>query len=223
MRDTDDYVALITPWHANKPKFEAEVRLIAETLVAARQAFDAIAEAFDLDTAIGVQLDAVGLWVGLSRWVKTPLPNVWFTWGESGLGWGEGVWKGPYDSTEGVTKLDDGTYRLFLRLKIGANHWDGSYEGMETILGNIFSQANTPGLYSFVQDNQDMSIYIVFSGNSLPQIYRSLITGGYFPIKPDGVLINYKMNSVDATPVFGWGVSNDQVGGWGTGSWAIDV
>ena len=53
--------------------------------------------AFDLDTAIGRQLDAVGVRVGRTRHLHTPLEGVYFSWNTEGVGWNEGIWKGRYD------------------------------------------------------------------------------------------------------------------------------
>ncbi|MGC7970039.1 DUF2612 domain-containing protein, partial [Salmonella enterica] len=67
---------------------------------------------FDLDQAIGVQLDAVGEWVGISRNITVPLAGVYFSFDIAGLGFDQGVWKGPFDPDTGLTTLDDDTYRL---------------------------------------------------------------------------------------------------------------
>src|SRR5260363_29792 len=68
----------------------------------------------------------------------------------------QGVGKQPHDPTEGVTRRDDDTYRLLLKAKIRANHWDGAPDSMADMLNAIFG-ADT---HVFVQDNGDMSITV---------------------------------------------------------------
>jgi hypothetical protein len=81
---------------------------------------------FDLDQAAGDQLDIIGLWVGVGRRVKTPPIGVYFSLDIVSVGFDQGVWQGPFDPSMGITLLDDDTYRLLIRAKIGANHWDGT-------------------------------------------------------------------------------------------------
>ena len=76
MASVDDYLALITAYHRGKPKFAAMVRAIVEPFVAIQDFIAHLPLDFDLDLAIGVQLDVVGEWVGRSRFIETPLPNV---------------------------------------------------------------------------------------------------------------------------------------------------
>ncbi len=223
MRTIDDYLALITWPHSGKPNFVAFVRAMLEGQIACQELLQSIAECFDLDKAVGAQLDAVGLWVGFGRYIKTPLPNVWFSFDIADVGFDEGIWLGPHDTTDGLTRLDDDTYRMFLRLKIGANHWDGSNQMLGEILGSIFDGVHVPGTYVFPIDGQDMSMTIVASGKILPALYKSLLEGGYFPLKPGGVRVNYKQNSIDNTPVFGFDVNNEKVGGFDVGSWGVDL
>ena len=89
----------------------AELRSAAETLPLE----------FDIDTAVGVQLDAVGERVGVSRKLKTPLEGVYFAFDEDEVGFDEGVWKDDYDPSEGMVSLDDEFYRLVIKAKIAAS------------------------------------------------------------------------------------------------------
>jgi hypothetical protein len=49
-----------------------------------------------------------------------------------------------------------------------------------------------------------------------------LIGQGAFPIKAAGTALKLAVTSVDGAPLFGWGVSNQYIGGWGEGAWAVD-
>jgi hypothetical protein len=141
MAQVSDYTGLITSEHADKPRFVATLSAIAQCFADLQNAVLQIPFAFDLDEAIGVQLDAVGQWVGITRNLNTPLAGVYFSLDTANLGFDQGVWQGPFDPATGVTSLDDETYRLLIRAKIGANSWDGTLAGSAEILSLIFGPA----------------------------------------------------------------------------------
>lgn len=216
MADIEKYLGLITAYHRDKPKFSGMVGAVSQSFVDAQAFFASLVPGYDLDRAIGVQLDAVGLWVGISRNVRTPLEGVYFSFDVGGLGFDEGVWKGPFDPDSGVTTLDDDTYRLLIRAKIGANHWDGTLEGSVGILNFI---SGGTGTYVFIQDNGDMSIDIGVSGTRPSAIFLALLTGGYIPIKPEGVRVNYYVIPNQDGPLFGFDVTNEYISGFEGGIW----
>jgi len=139
MADLTEYTGLITSEHNDKPKFMALVSALSQPAVDIRNGYATFSDAFDLDDAVGVQLDAVGLWAGIGRSVPTPLAGVYFSFDVDGLGFDQGVWQGPFDPDTGVTNLDDDTYRLLIKTKIGANHWDGTLASAVAILSIVFN------------------------------------------------------------------------------------
>jgi len=191
MADVSTYTDLIAPQHANRPKYMAMVALVAGCFVDQQNFLASMPAAFDLDNAVGAQEDVVGEWVGLSRRIKVPIEGVYFSWDTENVGWDEGVWKRASDPDTGITSLDDESYRLLLRAKIGANHWDGSMEDSVSILNGIFAPE---GLTPTLTDNQDMTMTISLAGGQLSALSRALITGGYVPVRPVGVLVNYEYN-----------------------------
>lgn len=144
MVDVSQYTGLITSEHADKPKFNAMVSAVAQCFVDQQNALGSFIPSFDLDEAVGDQLDTLGAWVGISRRVRTPLTGVYFSFDIAGLGFDQGVWQGPFDPSTGITLLDDDTYRLLIRAKIGANHWDGTLVSSAAILNLIFQGGTTP-------------------------------------------------------------------------------
>jgi len=76
MADVEKYLDLITAFHRGKPKFSAMVEAVAKCSVDAQNVYAQMVDAYDLDQAVGVQLDAVGEWVGISRNVRTHLEDV---------------------------------------------------------------------------------------------------------------------------------------------------
>lgn len=61
------YTELITNYHATKPKFLAHVDLMTRPLIDVAAATRGLITAFDIDSAVGVQLDILGLWIGRKR------------------------------------------------------------------------------------------------------------------------------------------------------------
>lgn len=217
MAQVSDYTALITSEHSSKPKFSAMVAAVAQCFVDQQNLVNNIYAAFDLDEAIGAQLDVIGLWVGISRNVTTPI-HVYFSLDVSGLGLDQGNWQGPFDPSTGITSLDDDTYRTLLRAKIAANSWDGTIPAAAAAYANLFGNS---GSYIFIQDNQDMTMTVGVAGVIPSALLIALLSGGYLPLRPEGVLANYVFPSVNNTALFGFDVENQYVSGFDGSSWAV--
>lgn len=210
-----DYTSLITSEHRNKPKFSAMVQAVAGTFDAVTDLLLGMPQDFDIDTAIGAQLDIVGLWVGISRKIATPL-QVYFSFDTDGLGFDQGNIKGPYDPDTGLVSLDDETYRVMLKARIGANNWDGTLPTLIDIYALVFDGT---GSVVFVVDNQDMSLDFYAAGTEPSALMTALLKDGYFPLKPSGVSINsYTKSSVTGSPMFGFDIENAYISGFDVGA-----
>lgn len=220
MADITKYTDRITSEHNQQPDFMAVVEALARPMVDLQNLMLGMPGNFDLDTAVDAQLDDVGLWVGISRNVPVPLTGVYFSFDTAGVGFDQGSWKGPFDPDTGLTRLDNETYRLVLRAKIGANHWDGTLESSKAILDSIFGG----GTFVFIQDNQDMTMTIGIAGVIPSAVFLALLANGLIPLKPEGVGINLVIvTSVDGAPIFGFDMSNDLVAGFDTGAWGTPL
>ena len=209
-----EYLNLITSLYRDQPQFMALCESWVTPLVDVQELLADVGEAFDLDDAVGVQLDQVGEWIGRTRDLATPLTGVYFAWGESGVGWDEGAWKGPYDPDTGIVRLVDDFYRMLLRAKIAANGWDGTIPGAYEIWEQLFGGT---GMMILLQDGQDMSMAVGVAGAIPDAVFRALLTGGYLPLKPAGVRIRYYALPVEAGPIFAWDCDSDALSGWGAG------
>jgi hypothetical protein len=275
MRDKTGYSDLVIPWHAGQPRFRGMVEDVTNYLVQLREKLAHLPQDFDIDEAVGVQLDVVGEWVGRSRNILIPIPNIWFSFDDESRGWNRGVWKGPYDRSFGLTSLDDETYRRLLYAKIMINNWDGTTtqakeiisfffnRPLETTTGEVTSGQSVEdqtdlfdvffgipiapdaptttqgydasylfmGIASsfpasssrfFVDDRGDMSVTYAISQKIPPGLTLALFSEDYLPLNPGGVTTYYRVVSVDNTPMFGFGVQNEFVGGFGIGSWGVE-
>jgi len=211
-----DYLGLITSQHRDKPKYMAMIEGVASRFVGVAEVLDQIRRGFDLDTGVGVQLDHVGEWIGRARRIEVELQGVYFSWDEAGVGWGEGTWKGPYDPDTGLVSLPDEPYRMLLRAKVAANHWEGTtddaYEAWDIIFGDT-------GAIIVIQDNQDMSVIVGIAGMPLDAVSLQLLLRGYIPLKPEGVRVSYYAVTPDGGPLFGWDTTTDALNGWDAGRW----
>lgn len=212
------YLDRITSQHRQRPKFVAVVDAVTSPAVDLQELLEQIRRAFDLDDAIGVQLDQVGEWVGRSRHLSTPLEGVYFAWNEEGVGWGEGSWQGLYDPTTGLISLPDDMYRLLLKAKVAANGWDGTRDGAYEIWEAAFADL---GLIILIQDNQDMSIVVGIAGAAPSSILEQLLVQGYIPLKPVGVRVAYYAvtPSDSSGALFAWNCDSAALNGWNVASW----
>ena len=190
MPTTEDYVALVTPEHDDKPRFVAAVALHAGGMVDAATVALALPGAHDLDVALGQQLDSVGRWVGLTRFKDVP--------------------------SLGRVELADADYRILLRAKVLANHWDGGMESLQAILAALFPGT---GIVLFAVDYQDMSMDIYITGGTPTALQIALIKGGLLVPKPEGVRIN-GIVLASAGPQFGFDRDDSFVSGFDTGRFA---
>lgn len=217
----DEYLSLITSEHRGKEKFEATVSAGADPLVKMQSVTRALPFDFDIDTAVGVQLDAVGEWIGRSRRIDIPLVGVYFEWGGAdAVGWDSGIWKGQYDSDSGLTNLPDDSYRRLLKAKIAANSWDGTILGAYAIWASAFDNAS----FLLIQDNQNMTMIVGIAGQRLNAVDQALLIGGYMPLKPAGVSVSFYAITPDDGTLFAWDVAESgAVAGWDSGQWAVEL
>lgn len=185
---TDDYVALLTSEHRQQPNFQAVVRAMVQGIADGIDTLKGMLDKFNLDTAIGNQLDTIGLWVGVTRRIPVALAGVYFTWsGTVATGWGQGQWKGPFDPGTGLVSLGDSDFRLLIRAKIAANMWDGTGEQMEAILDLLFGPTNVEFF-----DNQNMTYRILYNTTHLSAVQQALLTNDLLLLRPAGMSVIYQ-------------------------------
>lgn len=107
------YTDLIPSANAIRTKFMASVLAIICPLAENIDTLATMPGIFDIETAVGDQLDKVGEWIGPPRTLT--------------------------QEVDGVTVLDDDHYRLFLKACILRNHWDGTIPNAY----EIWAQLNT--------------------------------------------------------------------------------
>lgn len=219
------YTDLITNYHATKPLFFQHVDLSTRPLLDTSTALNGLITSFDIDTAVGVQLDILGEWIGRSRYVATPITGIYFAWDTEGVGYDQGVWQGAYDPDSGFISLSDETYRTVLKAKIAINNWDGTNDSLPDILDNALAGS---GIRMQIVDNQDMTISIwVFPEVDIASVSLELIAAikqGYLTVKAAGVWGgSIEIPAVETPSVgsrfFGFDMDNDFIAGFDDGAW----
>ncbi|SFU71333.1 DUF2612 domain-containing protein [Alicyclobacillus macrosporangiidus] len=127
------YLSLITSQHSSQPKFMAWLSAALQKVDDGMTMLSSMPSAFDLDTAVGAQLDVLGQIIGQPRNIGVPLTN-------------------------SSSILDDEHYRMVLRAKIARNQWDGSIPQIYDIWDNAF-----PGTQLQLIDDQDMTMQAVIT------------------------------------------------------------
>ena len=213
-----DYLNLIPSANSEQPNFLATLSLVIAPCVQVQNLYTETLALFDLDTPpVGNQLDIIGQWVGVSRNIAVPISGVYFTWdGAADLGWDYGTWQPAAQPTQ-ITSLPDDAYYTLILGKIAANNWDGTTNGAYKIWNALFT-----GFTILIQDYQNMSYALIIVGSVIDSLTLALITGGYIPLRPEGVeVVNYYTSP---GPVFAWDVApTSLLAGWDTGLWAANI
>ncbi len=215
----EDYLDLVTSQHRKTHFLSATSTAVAPVTATGQFVTDDFARAFDLDTAVGVQLDKIGEWVGRSRRLRLPLTGVYFAWDNAGSGWAKGYWKGAYDPETGLIALPDNVYRRILRAKIALNSWDGTKHGAYVAWNAAFSNEDGQDMTMAIEDGQDMTMAIGVSGAKNDLVLHAMLREGWLCLKPEGVRVRYYATSSKGMPMFGWGIENKNIAGWSSGEW----
>ncbi|OHT25008.1 hypothetical protein A3Q29_16565 [Providencia stuartii] len=216
-----DYLKLITSRHQSAPKFKQHIDLITRSLSDISVSANTLNPHFSLDEAIGVQLDAVGEWVGIRRHVETPIIDTYFSLDTDATGFDSGMWKRPLDPSTGFTALDDDTYRSIIKIKVQANNWDGTSESLTEIYNELVIDEDSK---IFFVDNLDMSIDVYITGSVISAVTKAIIRQGYLRVKPQGVNVNnYYYNANPKSPVFGFDIENEYIAGFDQSGFSIKL
>ena len=196
--DKQDYISLITSQYQNSTKFLnwlSELFQPLEDIASCAEGMDA---KFDLDSAIGSQLDVCGRIVGLSRYIAYPVYNtdVGFYWADfshspplyTDRGWDAGIWM-VKTQTE-ILSLPDDTYRQAIKIRLAMNKWNGSikdlYDSWDAIFGGSIHLA--------IVNNTNMSMDFLMWGADITILTPYLFESGYLSFVPAGVKVTYYIN-----------------------------
>ena len=170
-----------------------------------------VQNAFDIETATGVQLDVLGEYIGFSRTITTVIDRYYFTlvdynnptvdesgftdYTDQALNSGSSFYLYAYQNTS-FTNLIDDIYRPLLKLKIILNM---SLNTMAEIATELWASF---GSDLICYDNEDMSILYLINSSSTT-LASIAVTAGLLP-KPMGVRISGVFAIPDTAHLFGY-------------------
>ena len=221
MADSNEYTALIAGHWAQKPKFQQWIFTLTEPFRIARERFVQMAvESFDLDKAVGAQLDAVGARIGLARGLPVALSDVFFALDDvDGIGLDLGVWLTKLDTTTTLVTMGDNVYRMALKAKVQLNHYDGTLEAVTNVLRELFTVFNSEGAFIDVIDNQDMNFIVNCVKADTNPILLALLESRFLDVVAAGVGANFEDG---LQPGFGFDLNTGFVKGWDRGVWKAE-
>lgn len=195
----DYYTNLLIIQYHNQPKARAEIALYIKELLANGILFD-IQEGFNIDTAVGVQLDIVGKYVDLDRFYQGQNLNGYFgtvTYDQISYTGQTGF----TDYTLGFTKvgqtliypdvlsdtlaLNDDDFRFLIKLRIIQNNINHSHESIDKVVFDFFGTEAIPDsvgnmqMYYFVQAPAPAILLVAAQKDLLPRpmaVQLALIT-----------------------------------------------
>lgn len=192
----DYYSNLLIIQYNNKPKASATIQLMVTELIANGILFD-IRDGYDIDTAVGAQLDILGKYIGVNRIFQDNILTNMFsleTYTESDPTledrWGFVTYATFATTLEnGVVNyqsvlttnflLNDADYRTLLKLKIIQNYSNGSHKQIDDAMFAFFGNEIT------VVQNATMQMTYTVPFN-LSAVLNAAIVLGVLP-KPIGV------------------------------------
>jgi len=182
---------LIIQYH-NKPKAQATIGALVDSLLADGIIFD-VRDGFNIDTAVGAQLDIIGLYVGIDRYYAGQVLSGYFslvTYAESAVSVpadriGFSTFS-DYMTKAGKTLqyqdvlsnnlvLNDSDYRFLIKLKIIQNNSNHSHKSIDDSIYAFFGnnlRAESSGdmvMYYFVTSDQTAILEAAVQKNVLPR------------------------------------------------------
>lgn len=217
----DQYLDLITSEHRDKLKLVATITALSTWSADLQNLLATIPTLYDIDLAVGDQLDTLGLWIGASRDLTVPISNPYFSLDDSSLGLDLGSMQGPNDPTSGIVVLPDDAYRTLLRAKIAANNWDGSIPQAYEVWDVVFEGT---GFGILIQDLENMHMIYAMTGPVPDVLTLALFNSGALSLRPAGVKIDaYITPPIGDVPYFGLDVASSVLAGLDVGYFGIEV
>lgn len=171
----DYYLNFVTSQHATKPKYMKWLRVLLTPFLDAIKLNEDVKGAFNLNTAIGAQLDLLGKILVQERRVSFQ----------------------PTDGSSSI--LNDDYYRMILKAKVVKNQWKGTITNFYSFWNVLFK--GQP-LQIYLIDNQEMEPVAVIWSSSVTQMVQDLLANNYIIPKPAG--LGLTVRRIDSDTTFGF-------------------
>lgn len=212
-----EYENLLIVQYSDKPKASETISSIVKRFKNNFDLLEQMEDAFDLDNAVGKQLDIIGKIVGISRNVEGVIPKIFFGFDDNINA--KGFSLAPFYTGDQAkytdTQLSDSDYRFFIRMKIAKNHAkatmsDDNGSNLNNIVLSMFDG------YAYMVDNKDMSVTIYVENSPKSYLLPYAISLDLIPL-PQAVEVKYI--SLIARKSFGFS-NNQNSFGFSSGSFS---
>lgn len=212
-----EYEKLLILQYSDKPKASGTISAIVQRFKSIFDIIEQFETAFDLDNAVGHQLDIIGKIVRISRNVEGVIPKIFF--GFDGFTNTAGFGLAPFYTLDQAqytdTQLTDSDYRFFIRLKIAKNHAkatmaDDNGSNLNAIVFNMFDG------FAYLVDNKDMTVTLYVENSPKSYLLPYAISLDLIPL-PQAVGIKYV--STYGAESFGFS-NNPNASGFGVGQFS---
>lgn len=213
------YSTLLSQEHL-QPNLIAWVDTVTEPFLTNQAVLAALPTRFDVQYAVGQQLDYTGEWIGIGRVLDLPATTGYFSWDTIGAGWDQAPWYFAASPIIVPYTLDDDHYRMLLFAKIADNMWDGSIPGAYAVWNKFYP--NGDPFQFFIQDlgNMEMLQGFVNPTSEVTPDAIALLQSGNLGLKPVGVRVQYAYVSGIPGPMFAFDLDTPNFQGWDTAYWA---
>lgn len=190
---SQDYSALLTSEYANSPNFIQTVQLTANAIGDITTLLQSLPAQFDIDNALGRQLDIVGQWIGFPRTIGGVLLVQFFGFADdaTALTFGEltdpsvgGRFLELGENTSQSATLSDVEYKLLLKAKVLQNDWDGSVAEFEAAANDVLL-----GIPYLVVD-PGTNVVLIMPRAALDPVLTQLLTG--YDLLPRAAGVRYQ-------------------------------
>ena len=188
MTAVNPFPSLVTSYN-QKPKFLAMIKALTDGLYSFQELANIVPSLFNIDTAVGQQLDVLGQWIGFPRTLN--ISKQWFSFNEPYEGFDMGEWYVFGDVPYTSITLTDQLYRIILKAKILVNNFNGTRPAFEAILNQLFTLSEVT--YT-IKQTAPMNVTVAITGQ-VNQIVFFLLTENIFKIIPMGVSVTWEFNS----------------------------
>ena len=209
----DYYQNLLIIQYNNKEKAKKTVRLLVDELLASGIALD-VRDGYNLDTAVGVQLDIIGKYVGVDRFYTTnEFTEDYFGFADASNVGGvsanivgfddadspdkEGFFLDSEEVIRNDLRLNDAAYRTLIKLRIAQNNSTHSAKSISDLLFLFFGDS-----IIFIDTYLMKITYLV--GETSSALIKAAIEKEVFP-KPAAV----RLEAIDGVQFFGLADANN--------------
>jgi hypothetical protein len=203
----DYYLDLITSAYSEQPNAMATVKAVVQPKVDLIAFLQNLYKYFQLDTAVGDQLDKLGAWIGASRNVTFPLTGVYFSLDSATLGLDQGSMQGKYDPDTGLVKLPDDVYLKVINLIRFLYHNRCTIPKLHEALDQLYPNCNL-----IIQNNGDLTVFYGLTATPENNLITQLFLQGYLSFAPAGCnVVGNIISSPDATPIPFFGLDYETI------------